>query len=225
MIPVNDNNPTRRIPLMVWVIILINCICFWHQIHLDDNQLMRFIYSWGMIPANYSPEKFQPTLDLILPTVTCMFLHGGLLHIGSNLLFLYVFGDNIEDRMGHESFFLFYVLCGVAASACHVWMNPDSTVPIIGASGAISGILGAYLMWFPRVRLSVILLVFPWPFQVPAFVFLGGWFIMQYFQSQAQANSDGSGVAWWAHIGGFVAGMVLCWFFAKPKKAAKAASE
>jgi membrane associated rhomboid family serine protease len=165
----------------------------------------------------------RPYAFLILRTfVTCMFLHAGLMHLLGNLLYLWIFGDNVEDRLGHVRFLLFYLLCGVGASVAHIAFNPNSPVPVVGASGAIAGVLGAYLLAFPRASVDtlVVLGIFITILRLPAFIVLGFWFVLQYLgglQSMRMANMAG-GVAWWAHVGGFVLGMLLLPIFQKPQE-------
>ena len=175
-------------------------------------------------------EIRRPALPSAVPSwltlLTCVFLHGGWAHILGNLWFLYIFGDNIEDRMGHVGFALFYVVCGVAASAVHLAVNPGSSIPTIGASGAIAGVMGAYFVLYPRARvLSVVpIFFFLQMFVLPAPLFLGVWFAMQFFQGAFTATATGAGVAWWAHVGGFAAGVAIA-FVLKVTSAGHASNE
>jgi membrane associated rhomboid family serine protease len=146
--------------------------------------------------------------------ITSMFLHGGWLHLLGNLWFLWVFGNNVEDSMGHARFVVFYLLCGVAAAAVQVAVNPGSVVPMVGASGAISGVMGAYIMLYPRVRVHMFTwIIIPFRFVMPAWLMLGYWFLLQVIGGLPTLQAESGGVAFWAHVGGFVAGMLLIWLF------------
>jgi rhomboid family protein len=224
MIPIRDTIKSQRTPVMTWLIILANAVVFAHELRLTPEALERFLYLCGMVPARYSDPKwaayvgFPAGLDL-WPFLTCMFLHGGWVHILSNLWVLWIFGDNVEDRMGPARYLIFYLLCGLAAGAVHYFTNPRSEVPTIGASGAIAGVMGAYLVLFPRSRVVTIVPLLFWPlfFEVPALVFLGFWFLSQFFSgAMALADSEvAGGIAWWAHVGGFLAGIALLPIFAR----------
>jgi membrane associated rhomboid family serine protease len=173
-----------------------------------------------MIPARLFGDAELPAgISAVSPSATLftsMFMHGGLLHLGGNMLFLWIFGDNVEDSMGHVRFLVFYLVCGVAAALAQAWIDPTSTIPVVGASGAISGVLGAYILLHPRatVRTLVILGFFVTVIHIPAMIVLGLWFAMQFFSAFATPVGDG-GVAFWAHVGGFIAGVVLVSFFKK----------
>jgi len=213
-LPLGDSNPRLRIerPYGCYALIVACLFVFLIQIGLDHGAAARLVYGYGVIPAVLSgAAELAPQLEAIPAWATLIsyqFLHGGWDHILGNLLFLWVFGDNVEDCLGHYRFLAFYLLCGVAAGLLHVAIDPDSTAPLIGASGAISGVLGAYLILHPFARL-VILLGFLIPLVLPAWILLAGWFAFQFFASQA----DSGPVAWWAHIGGFVVGAALVPFF------------
>jgi membrane associated rhomboid family serine protease len=181
--------------------------------------LTAFFYLFGVVPSFYlDPDYWQSTglLGGVLPLFASMFLHGGWLHFFGNMLYLWVFGDNVEDRVGHVRFLVFYFVCGLAAAFFHIFTNPSSNVPTVGASGAIAGILGAYLVLFPGARVLTLVPIFFF-FQLvelPALIFLGFWFVMQFFSgamSLAASDQQVGGTAWWAHIGGFVAGIGLIW--------------
>lgn len=219
MIPFKDNNPTETYPYTTIAIIGLNGIAFIYEIALGD-AVEDLILHYGVVPVKviffFSSPSLDPeaVIDTFLPFLTSMFLHGGPIHILGNMLYLWVFGDNIEDRLGRFKFVGFYLLCGIMASAVHVVTNPTIGVPCIGASGAIAGILGAYMITFPGARvLCIIPIGFFWPVvELPAVVVLGFWFVIQFFNGAAAFTSTtdaGGGVAWWAHIGGFVFGMAL----------------
>ena len=217
MIPLRDSIPARGLPVVTWALIGLNVCVFVFEMLLGP-ELESFVRIWGFVPARYFLMADVVPFDWTtryLPLVTCMFLHGGVLHLGSNMLYLWIFGDNVEDRLGHVRYLLFYLLAGVAAGLAHAYLNPGSIVPTVGASGAISGVLGGYLVLFPRARvltLFVLLLFFVQVVEVPAALYLAFWFLMQLVSgtaSLALAEDGSGGVAWWAHVGGFVVGMAL----------------
>ena len=214
MIPLHDDNPTELFPFVTIAIIVICSLAFFWELSLDPRSQDLVTVSLGVIPATLVGGKSLPPDLAILPpfltVFTSMFLHGGWLHILGNMLFLWIFGNNVEDAMGHRRFIVFYFLCGIAAAITQSLLNPESTVPMIGASGAIAGVLGAYLLLHPRARILVVLPLFIIFFTVrlPALVVLGFWFIGQAV-STLLANSESSGVAFGAHVGGFLAGVVL----------------
>lgn len=220
MIPIRDDVPTRLPPVLVLGLIAANVLVFGYQIALDvgggasGRAGQAFVESFGMVPRALLGGTAAPgggALPPWLTPFTSMFLHGGLMHLGGNMLYLWIFGNNIEDLLGHGRFVVFYLACGLAASATHVASAPHSTIPVIGASGAISGVLGAYALSYPTARVRAIVpLGFFWTtVHLPAFLLLLLWFVVQVFSGVATAGADGPGVAWWAHIGGFVAGLVL----------------
>jgi membrane associated rhomboid family serine protease len=189
----------------------------------------RFILDWGLVPANLTGQAGAVQTGgppAILTVFTSMFLHADPLHIGGNMLYLWIFGDNVEDRMGHGRYVVFYLLCGWAATFAHIWASPTSTLPSIGASGAIAGVLGAYITLYPHARVVMLLPlgIFTQLLQVPAIFFLGFWFLQQFlFGAFSLGSPDaGGGVAWWAHIGGFVAGLALVAFHQRPQRRPKA---
>ena len=210
MLPLTDHNPRRITPFVNYVLIAVNILMFLWELSLGP-QLERALFSVAFIPARFwAPGYFIP--DAITMFVS-MFLHGGLLHIGSNMLYLWVFGDNIEDRLGHFRYLLFYLLCGVLATIAHAVSAPSSTVPAIGASGAIAGVLGAYLVLFPHARVTTLIPIFVFVTvrELPAILLLGLWFVLQFFSGVGSLGmpDDAGGVAYFAHIGGFVFGMLL----------------
>lgn len=211
MLPLRDTVPARRLPAAVWALVFVNAAIFLHEAQLSPPELELFVYRYAMIPARLTApggfERFWPT------AVTSMFLHGGWLHIIGNMWYLWIFGDNVEDRFGTIRFLIFYFLGGFAATTLHLLADPFSPVPAVGASGAIAAVLGAYLVLFPTARvLTVVPLFFlPWLIEVPALVWLGFWFLQQWLNGLAALHFDllGGGVAWWAHVGGFLFGVIV----------------
>jgi len=215
MIPIRDENPRRISPLITLTIIIANVMIFVYQLFLPREALGAFIQQYAAIPNLLIHGQ---NLHAI---VTSMFLHGGVLHLAGNMLYLWIFGDNVESLCGHFRFLLFYLLCGFAAFLGHFITEPFSTVPMLGASGAISGVLGAYFLRFPRANVVVVipLFFFIWPtFHVPAVIVLGLWFIYQIWNG-ISIPAVGGGVAWFAHIGGFVAGLLLVRAFEQRRRA------
>jgi len=223
MIPLKDTIPSYRTPYVNYFIIIANFSVFFYELSLDGWHLMRFIYNYGIVPQRFFYLSAQGAgfTERYLPFFTSMFLHGGWFHILGNMLFLWIFGDNVEDRMGHLRYFLFYLLCGVVAGFFHLYINPSSQVPAVGASGAISGIMGAYFLLFPHSRVITLMPVFFFLtlVEIPAFFFIGIWFVFQLFSGAFSLLLRGAGgVAWWAHVGGFLAGMGLVFIFTKPRR-------
>ena len=227
LFPYSDENPSRTPPYVVQGIVAANIAIFIYQLYLSANgQLDDFFQTYAVVPAR-EVYSFTQVLSgqlwvlpiLMLPMLTAMFLHGGILHIVGNMLFLWIFGDNIEDLMGHFKFLMFYLICGLGATVTQIAMDSTSTVPNLGASGAIAGVLGAYLINYPRARVKAIFLVgiFPFYLRIPALFYLGWWFVQQAFYSYLSLGSDVNmgtgGVAYWAHAGGFVFGVLLVKFF------------
>ena len=199
MFPIGDEHNGRRItPYVTYALIAINIIVFFFEVSLSEQDLFEFIFRWGTVPREVSDGREYITL------LTAIFLHGGWLHLAGNMLFLWVFGDNIEDTLGHVSFLLFYLLCGLAASAVQVWVDPDSQIPIVGASGAIAGVLGAYLILFPNGNIrTVFLFVFiPFVVLIPAWIQIGLWALTQVFYGYAaldvETRATSGGVAYFA---------------------------
>lgn len=222
MIPLRDDIPSRTYPFVTVALIAVNAAVFVYQLTLGMEGIESFIYRTAAIPveitdlSDYGPAAVVPVPFTLL---TAMFVHGGILHILGNLLFLWIFGDNVEDSFGHVLYFLFYLFSGVAASLAHIVMDPASTVPMVGASGAIAGVLGAYFLMFPRARVLtlVVLPLYISTVTLPAIIFLGFWFLFQIVNSGVATS--GGGVAWLAHIGGFVVG-AACALVYKGLKAA-----
>lgn len=205
MFPIRDHNPSGSNPYVTKGLIAINIVVFilYFPVLVNEAALASFFDNWAMIPAEItSGNKFHTAL-------TSMFLHGGLLHLAGNMLFLWIFGDNVEDAMGHIRFLIFYLLSGFGAGAFHILSEPGSGIPMVGASGAIAGVMGAYLLLYPKAKVDVvlILLIFFKVFKWPAWVVLGAWMVIQTFSGFAMSAEVG--VAYWAHIGGFIVGIAM----------------
>ena len=218
MIPLSDDPVRRSAPIVMMAILAVNIVVFLYELSLGERGLEGFFYSAGVIPTEFLTGRNigppPPEGIIYLTLLTSMFMHGGFLHIASNMLYLWVFGDNVEDQLGHGGFLLFYLLSGIIASATHIFMNQGSQIPSVGASGAIAGVLGAYLVMFPRATIRT--LVFLGPFilmpRISGLILIGFWFVSQAFAGLASlgaATEQTSGVAVWAHIGGFLAGIAL----------------
>jgi membrane associated rhomboid family serine protease len=197
-----------------------NVLVFFYELSLG-RYLDVFVMQYGAVPLRFIRE--ESTIGRFLPLFTSMFLHGGWLHLGGNMLYLWIFGDNVEDRLGHARFLLFYLACGLAAALAQIYVNPTSTIPMVGASGAVAGVLGAYLVLLPQAQvLALIPIIFFFQLvELPAFLFLLFWFLMQFLNgaaSIATTQATTGGVAWWAHIGGFVSGMALGFLLPKHKR-------
>jgi len=209
MIPLRDINPRRRFPLLTLVLIVLNVLVFVYELLLpSENALNSFIFDWGLIPA----RLMQLDSLAILTVFTSMFIHSGFMHIIGNMLYLWVFGDNIESALGSARFLIFYLLCGVGAALGQVLIDPASEIPMVGASGAISGVMGGYLLLFPQAQVETLLML-GWYIRMvrlPAIVVLGLWIAMQLLSGLASLGTAASGgVAFFAHVGGFVAGLIL----------------
>lgn len=218
MIPLHDDNPTEITPIITVGIVVACVLIFLWQVSYPPEAQQAIAYSLGLVPAVLLTDaRLPPDLAMVpaeLTIVTSMFLHGGWMHLIGNMLYLWIFGNNVEDAMGHGRFIVFYLVCGLAAAMAQALPNPDSTIPMIGASGALAGVLGAYLLLHPGARVMVVIpLGFLFPIvYLPAALLLGVWFLIQILSSMA-ATGEGGGVAWFAHIGGFVAGVALIPFF------------
>ena len=232
MIPLKDDVAARRFPFVNIALVALNAVAFIAELEMGEG-IVRFMDRAAVVPVLYTgadrvlgpvdalATSFDP--DLGRRVMVSLFLHGGWAHILGNMLYLWIFGDNVEDRLGHLRYLIFYLACGWVASYAHIWSQPASAVPAIGASGAIAGVLGAYITLYPRARVVTLLpLGFFAPLvQLPAAFFLGLWFLQQFllgaFDLAAPAG-EGGGIAWWAHIGGFAAGFVLVRVFRKPRR-------
>lgn len=213
MFPIRDNLPAERTPYVNWVLIAVNVAAFLLELRLGP-QLPGFFQLHGLVPArlvNPATWGLVGWEHQVGPLVTHMFLHGGWLHLIGNMWFLHVFGDNVEGRLGHFNYLLFYLFCGFGAAAGQILADPDSYMPMVGASGAVAGVLGAYMVLFPRARVLTLIPIFvfiQWV-EIPAVFFLGFWGLMQFFRGTAELVSGATeGVAFWAHVGGFVCGVV-----------------
>ena len=215
MLPLADHNPRRTFPFVNLLLIFINVATFIWELSLGSS-IQPVLQNLAFVPAQFWSSA--PLVPSIVAMFVSMFLHGGWLHLAGNMLFLWVFGDNIEDRLGHGLYLVFYLACGVAATLAHAGMNPTSAVPAIGASGAIAGVLGAYLILFPRQRITTLIPIFIFITirEIPAIVLLGFWFVLQLFVGTVSLGGsihEQGGVAYFAHIGGFLTGMVLVILF------------
>ena len=225
MIPIRDTIPRQHFPFAVWALVAVNVYVFIRELALPPDSTEQFIYLFGLVPARFTHPDWAARVGFphtYWPFFSTMFLHGGWLHIIGNMWVLWIFGDNVEDRMGPVRFLIFYLLCGLAAGGVHVLTNPGSRVPAVGASGAIAGVMAAYFVLFPRARIVAMfpILFYPVFFQVPAFLYLGLWFLTQFFSGTLAiaTHREVSGIAWWAHIGGFGAGILTFALFLRPRE-------
>ena len=213
MIPIHDENPSKRFAVVNVSIILSCILIFFYQQILSDQNGMELIYSFGFIPVIFFGDMSLPTYLQLIPSeltiLSSMFLHGGWMHLIGNMMYLWVFGDNIENYFGSLGYTLFYIICGVGAAILQAYINLESEIPMIGASGAISGVLGAYLVLYPKAKITVIIPIFYFvqTARLPAVIVLGAWFIIQLVSSMFQ--DSGGGVAFAAHVGGFLAGLII----------------
>jgi len=220
--PIRDEIPSRRAPVVTWTLVAVNVAVFLWQLSLPEEGVRRLFYLFGIVPARWSDPAWAAQVGFpmaaALPFFTSMFLHGGFFHLASNMWTLWIFGDNVEDRMGRFRFLVFYLLCGLAAGWLHWVTNAGSIVPTIGASGAIAGVLGAYVRWYPGAKVLTLIpiVIYPLFVDLPAVVFLGFWFVSQILSGVVSFGSAAAGgVAWWAHVGGFLAGMAICGVLAR----------
>ncbi|NJD69351.1 MAG: rhomboid family intramembrane serine protease [Candidatus Methylomirabilota bacterium] len=213
MIPLKDNIPSSRAPVVTLALIGANILVYINQMMRTPQEVVAFIRLYGLTPLEISSGDSLAShpVPLYATIVTSMFVHGGLFHLGGNMLYLWIFGDNVEDRMGRLKFIMFYLLSGLGAAAAQVWADPGSKIPMIGASGAISGVLAAYLFLFPRARVLTLipLGLFLQVAEIPALVVLGFWIVIQVLNGLMTLGGQAGGVAWLAHVGGFVAGLVM----------------
>ena len=210
MIPIRDVIPSRTTPVVTVGLIALNAIAFLFELTLNDQQLHALTMIYGLVSAWFNPVSL----------VTSMFLHAGWLHFLGNMLYLWIFGDNVEDRMGHGRFGVFYLLCGSAAAFGQMLSDPVSTIPMVGASGAIAGVMGAYLVLFPHSKVLTLVPIFLFIelIEIPAIFFLGIWFLFQVLSGVGSLSGQGGGVAFWAHAAGFLAGIVLVLLFRRPER-------
>ena len=227
MIPLRDALPSHSFPATTVLLIALNVVVFLYELSLG-RQLDLFIMQHGAVPLRFilaGKIEGVSAVERFLPLFTSMFLHGGWFHIGGNMLYLWIFGDNVEDRLGHLRFLLFYLTCGLAAALTQIYIDPTSRVPMVGASGAVAGVLGAYLIFHPQARILALIpiLFFFQVVELPAFFFLLFWFGMQFLNGAVSITGAPymtGGVAWWAHIGGFVSGMALGFLLQRRKRQA-----
>jgi membrane associated rhomboid family serine protease len=231
MIPIRDTVRTKNYPVVNNTIIAINVVIFLFQLSLGAGQ-DRFLYIYGLVPARYSISQISayfPAFHQLFSFISFMFLHGGFWHLLGNMWSLYIFGDNVEDRLGHFRYLIFYIVCGMVSGLSHLLLNLNSNVPTIGASGAIAGVMGAYFILHPRAKILTLIPIFfiPYFLDIPAYFFLGFWFLLQFINA-AGSHGQAGGVAWWAHIGGFVFGLVFLKLFlalpgaSRPQKVSRA---
>jgi membrane associated rhomboid family serine protease len=220
MIPLRDDQPCFSTPFVNYFLIAVNLVVFLWEISIGHRALNIFMLEFGVVPhhtiAMLTGHSYDPAATAILPLITSMFLHASVLHVAGNMLFLWIFGDNVEDYLGHFRYLVFYLVSGLAASATHIMLNLSSRVPSVGASGAIAGVMGAYFILYPRAR---VLIWFPpiFLFYVPAWLMLGYWFVGNFLSGTvtaiAETNQTSGGIAFWAHVGGFVAGILMAKVF------------
>lgn len=215
MIPIRDTIRSETYPIINYVLIALNILAFFVEQSLGRN-LNEFIFTYGLVPARYSFPQISAhftTAQQVIAFLTFMFLHGGFFHLLGNMWFLYIFGDNVEDRLGHFRYLAFYLLCGLASGISHLFLNWTSQIPTIGASGAIAGVMGAYFILYPRAKVLTLIPIFFFIqfVEIPAFVFLGFWIFFQFLSAAFSAQTGG--IAWWAHIGGFVFGIIFLKLF------------
>lgn len=219
MIPIRDDQPRFSTPYITYFLITLNLVIFFFESQLDSRSIRSLFYHFGLVPAHVTgalagQHSFNP-VEVLLPFLTSMFLHGGWAHVIGNMWFLWIFGDNIEDYLGHFKYIVFYLLSGIVAAGAQMMLTPHLDAPTVGASGAIAGVLGAYFILYPRARVLTWFFIFV--FYVPAWAMLGYWFVLQFLSGAASsvvdAGQTGTGVAFWAHVGGFIAGVVLIKIF------------
>lgn len=221
MVPIKDYNPLSTTPYITYGLIVLNLSIFVYEVTLPSDILLSFFQDWAVIPAELTASFFTGisviNIEEWLTLITSQFLHGGLFHVGGNMLYLWIFGNNVEDRMGHGRFLVFYLTCGILAGIAQWLFSPLSEIPSLGASGAIAGVMGAYIFRFPDVRILTLVPLgpFPFPVNIPAIFYLGLWFLQQAFYGFASLDApvmigmEGGGIAYWAHAGGFVVGAAL----------------
>ncbi len=221
MVPLRDDNPTQITPYVTYGLIIVNVLVFFHEISLTSQQLNRFFQLYAVVPkeltASFNGVSINQPVPEVLTLVTSQFLHGSFLHLAGNMLFLWIFGNNIEEQLGRVKYLIFYLSCGALAALAQWFFSAQSSVPSLGASGAIAGVMGAYIIRFPKAKILTLIPIgfLIAPIRVPAFVFLGFWFLIQAFYSFASLSvptnvgMESGGIAYWAHAGGFVFGVIL----------------
>lgn len=216
MFPIRDTIRSRSLPIATYALIGINLLVYLFQASLTDQSFVLLIQNFGLVPAQFSLQNPFSLLTIF----SSMFMHGSWFHVISNMWMLFIFGDNVEDRMGSLRYLGFYLLSGLVAALAHAYFAPQLSVPTVGASGAVAGVLGAYFLLFPRARVMtfVPLFILPWFIEVPALIFLGVWFLLQLFNGLMLGGVAMEGIAWWAHIGGFLFGFVTAKFFVSKRR-------
>lgn len=221
MVPLRDNNPTNIVPYLTYTLIAVNVVVFLHELSLTPTELDSFFQMYGVVPsdltASFNSGDLERILSQLSTLITSQFLHGGFLHLGGNMLYLFIFGNNIEEKLGKVKFALFYLTCGALAGLSQWFFSMQSNIPAVGASGAIAGVMGAYIIRFPKAQILTLVPLgfFLTTIRIPAVFFLGFWFVQQAFygvaslQASANIGMEGGGVAYWAHAGGFVFGAIL----------------
>ncbi|MBE9179884.1 rhomboid family intramembrane serine protease [Oculatella sp. LEGE 06141] len=217
MVPLRDDNPTRITPYVTYALLAANILVFLYEITLPPQQLEAFFRMWAVVPSELSASFAQGGGPELLTLITSQFLHAGFLHVAGNMLYLWIFGNNVEEQLGHVRFLIFYLLCGALAALAQWFFGPQSEIPSLGASGAIAGVMGAYILRFPQARILTLVPIFLFitVIRIPAILFLGFWFIQQAFYGvaslgvSAHVGMEEGGVAYWAHAGGFVFGAIL----------------
>ena len=224
MFPLRDTIPSRTFPFVTVSLIIINLVVFFYELSLGED-LNTFLNTFSIIPSRFQNLVIQPPIQLLplgFSLFSSVFIHGGWMHVIGNMWYLWIFGDNIEDSTGHWRFLIFYILCGMLAGIMHILMNPFSTIPTIGASGAIAGVMGAYFLLFPKSKILTLIFIFIFIqiIEIPAVFFLGFWILLQFISGSMSKGlvESGGGVAWWAHIGGFLVGLTLILLFKKRKR-------
>ncbi|MBW1719405.1 MAG: rhomboid family intramembrane serine protease [Deltaproteobacteria bacterium] len=215
MIPIRDTIRSETYPIINYVLIALNILAFFVE-QSQGRNFNEFIFTYGLVPARYSVPQISDyftTAQQVMVFLTFMFLHGGFFHLLGNMWFLYIFGDNVEDHLGHFRYLAFYLLCGLASGISHLFLNWTSQIPTIGASGAIAGVMGAYFILYPRAKVLTLVPIFFFIhfMEIPAFLFLGFWIFFQFLS--AALSSQAGGIAWWAHVGGFVFGIIFLKLF------------
>ncbi|MDD5037096.1 MAG: rhomboid family intramembrane serine protease [Methylococcaceae bacterium] len=215
MIPYRDSIPCQYTPWVTWSLVIVNFALFLLQWFLPEAMQVHLLYFYGLVPARYASPEWAAWVGLppndYAPLITHMFLHGGWLHVMLNMWMLWIFGDNVEDRMGSLRFIVFYLVCGLAAAGAQIYANPNAAVPVVGASGALAGVMGAYFFMYPYARIVIWVFFLPLFVQVPAIAFLGVWVIIQLYKATngLAGNEPYADVAWWGHLGGFIVGVLL----------------
>jgi len=221
MIPIRDSIKSATFPIISSLIILTNVLVFIWQLDFSRQEMLAFIQHYALIPAKITFAVLNNPGDAAayLPLLTNLFMHGGWMHLIGNMWYIQIFGDNVEDRLGSLRFWAFYLVCGIAANITHILIDPASPIPTIGASGAVSGILGAYLVTFPNAKVLTLIPIFFFQLvEIPALLFLGFWFLLQLQSGTLSLVTSGANIAWWAHIGGFIAGMAMVKLFAPHRR-------